>query len=277
MNTFGETIRQLRLSRSISQEELAEGLFDRSTLSKIESDKVYPSRENANEMISRLSLGLNEFEYVQRDYLPTKKNKILYKLLNLEFSTEIDKIKKIIADCSASNDSDLKRISLVLKAFLLLNEKDGLEPAKKLVQPIWNDYLSKIKILTITDICLLNMIAYAFDYETNKQIISKILYTIDNYYPFLKILKLNVLINLSNLHIDKENYQKAKDTLTQADKLAQEVGQYDKSLLCHSEIALCGQDYEQALYYADLLDKIGATTVAQPLKDEINNKQKLHN
>lgn len=277
MNTFGETIRQLRLSRSISQEELAEGLFDRSTLSKIESDKVYPSRENANEMISRLSLGLNEFEYVQRNYLPTKKSKILYELLNLQTSTETDKIKKIIADCSATNDNDLKRISLVLTALLLLNKKDGLEPAKKLVQPIWNDYLSKIKILTITDICLLNMIAYAFDYETNNQIISKILYTINNYYPFLKSLKCSVLINLSNLHIDEENYQKAKDTLTQADKLAQEVGQYDKSLLCRSEIALCNQNYKQALYYADLLDKIGATTVAQPLKDEINNKQKLHN
>ncbi|MDF7669431.1 helix-turn-helix transcriptional regulator [Lactobacillus sp. ESL0703] len=276
MNTFGETIRQLRLSRSISQEELAEGLFDRSTLSKIESDKVYPSRENANEMISRLSLGLNEFEYVQRNYLPTKKSKILYELLNLQTSTETDKIKKIIADCSATNDNDLKRISLVLTALLLLNKKDGLEPAKKLVQPIWNDYLSKIKILTITDICLLNMIAYAFDYETDKQIISKILYTINNYYPFLKSLKCSVLINLSNLHIDEENYQKAKDTLTQADKLAQEVGQYDKSLLCRSEIALCDQNYKQSLYYADLLDKIGATTVAQPLKDEITNKQ-LHN
>ncbi|MDF7672380.1 helix-turn-helix transcriptional regulator [Lactobacillus sp. ESL0701] len=277
MNTFGETIRQLRLSRSISQEDLAEGLFDRSTLSKIESDKVYPSRENANEMIFRLSLGLNEFEYVQKGYLPTKKSKILYELLNLQTSTETDKIKKIIVDCSATNDDDLKRISLVLKALLLLNEKDGLEPAKKLVQPIWNDYLSKIKILTITDICLLNMIAYAFDYETNKQIINKILYTINNYYPFLKSLKCSVLINLSNLHIDEENYQKAKDTLTQADKLAQEVGQYDKSLLCRSEIALCDQDYKQALYYADLLNKIGASTVAQPLKEEINNKQKLHN
>ncbi|WEV37574.1 helix-turn-helix transcriptional regulator [Lactobacillus sp. ESL0677] len=276
MTTFGETIRQLRKSRSISQEALSADLFDRSTLSKIEADKVFPSRENANEMIARLGLGLNEFEYVQHGYSPTKKNRILYELFNLKFSTETDKINELINECTTTNDGDLKRITKILRAYLLFNEPNGLAKAKKLVQPIWNDYLSKIKILTITDICLLSMIAYAFDYKTNKQIISKILSTIDNYYPFLKTLKLNALINLSNLQLDEHNYQKAKETLTQAAQLAQNISQYDKLLLCHSEIALCDQDYKQAVYYADLLEKIGATSIAQPLKQEIESRKKSH-
>ncbi|MDF7638930.1 helix-turn-helix transcriptional regulator [Lactobacillus sp. ESL0791] len=270
MPEFGETIKKLRLDRAISQENLTGDLFDRSMLSKIESGKSFPSRADASVLIHRLGASLEEFEYIERGYLPTPKSKILYQLFNINYSVETEKIKSILNEClKIDKDDDIKRIILVLRAQLLLNEQNGFAKAKRIVQPIWFDYLSNIKIPTITDIYLLNFIAYAFDDETNKAIIAKIIFTIDSYYPFLQSLKCSSLINKASLQLDKHNFTDAKATLLTAQTLAENLAQYHKVLLCKSEIALCDKDKKAAVYYADLLEKIGAKEIALKLQAEI--------
>ncbi|MDF7683737.1 helix-turn-helix transcriptional regulator [Lactobacillus sp. ESL0679] len=277
MKTFGTTVKKLRKSRSISQETLAKGLFDRSTLSKIEAGTVSPSRENANEMIARLNVSLAEFEYIMHDYQPTAKQHILYQLLSLESSMDTDKIEQLLNEClTVKSDGDIERIIRILRASLLLNKPHGLSKTKKLVQPIWNNYLSKIKILTITDIYLLNMISYAFDYQTNMDIISKIINIIDNYYPFLKSIKCTVLINQANFQVDQQKIFLAQEALKQAITIAQELGQYDKLIICKAELALCKRDYRTTRYFADLLEEIGADYFAQGIRDEIE-EFKAHN
>ncbi|MDF7681926.1 helix-turn-helix transcriptional regulator [Lactobacillus sp. ESL0679] len=278
MSDFGQTIHQLRVSRSISQEELAIGIFNRSRLSRIESGNAYPSQQVASQLISRLSLTPKEFEYIQHDYSASKKDQILYQFFNIEFNTETQKINLLIKQCnSIRDDNDIKRIKKILQAQLLLGNPDDLDRAKKLVQPIWYDHLANIKILTIIDLALLNMIAYAFDDDTNQQIITKILNTINNYYPFLTSLECNVLINQASLSLEQHDFNAAKDALTQAANLAQNNNQYDKLLLCKSEFAICNQDQQQATYYANLLNEIGATDLAHLLKMQIKQFSYLFN
>ncbi|WEV70472.1 helix-turn-helix transcriptional regulator [Lactobacillus sp. ESL0785] len=278
MSDFGQTIHQLRVSRSISQEELAAGIFNRSRLSRIESSSAYPSQQVANQLISRLSLTPKEFEYIQHDYSASKKDQILYQFFNIEFNTETKKINLLIKQCdSIIDDIDIKRIKKILQGQLLLGTSNGLKQAKKLVQPIWYDHLANIKVLTIIDLALLNMIAYAFDDDTNQQIITKILNTIDNYYPFLIALKCNVLINQASLLLEQHDFSAAEKSLTQAAELAQSNNQYDKLLLCKSELAICNQDQQQAVYYANLLNEIGAVNLAQLLQQQIKQFSYLFN
>ncbi|WEV50626.1 helix-turn-helix transcriptional regulator [Lactobacillus sp. ESL0731] len=270
MSDFGQTIHQLRVSRSISQEELAAGIFNRSRLSRIESGSAYPSQQVANQLISRLSLTPKEFEYIQHDYSASKKDQILYQFFNLKDSTETKKINLLIKQCnSIRDDNDIKRIKKILQAQLLLGNPDDLERAKKLVQSIWYDHLANIKVLTIIDLYLLNMIAYAFDNKTSQQIITKILNAINKHYPFLKSLKCSILINQASLSLEQHDFNAAKASLIQAAELAQKNNQYDKLLLCKSELAICNKDNKQATYYANLLNEIGASELAQLLKIQI--------
>ncbi|WEV43087.1 helix-turn-helix transcriptional regulator [Lactobacillus sp. ESL0684] len=269
---FGETFRKIRLGRGISQEALAKDLFSRETISKIESGKIYCPRGNYDVLLERLGVGDLEFKYIQANYSFTPKEKILYQLFDISLSTETDKIKQLLTDCSKiENDSDIKRISLILQAYLLISKDHDLEKAKKLVQPIWYDNLQKAKLFTINDICILDMIAYAFDDTTNQKIITRILNEIDDHYPFLKSLKCNVLINSASLDLDNHDFAAAKTSLTKAAAIAKANHQYDKLLLCQAEIAICDHDISQANYYADLLEEIGAEPIAPALKMEIES------
>ena len=51
---IGETIRQKRVERGLTQEELCAGLCDPSTLSRIETGKQSPSRNRSNALLQRL-------------------------------------------------------------------------------------------------------------------------------------------------------------------------------------------------------------------------------
>ncbi|WEV44164.1 helix-turn-helix transcriptional regulator [Lactobacillus sp. ESL0684] len=278
MEDFGQTFRKLRTSLSISQTDLAKGIFDRSRLSRIESGVSYPSQQVASMLISRLGVSATEFEYIQRNYSASKKEQILYHFFNISSNTEIEKINSLIKECSSIyNDDDIKRIRTVLQAQLLLSQQHNLSKAKKLVQPIWYNYLAKIKTLTIFDIALLNMIAYAFDNKTNIQIITTILNEIDNHYPFLKSLKCNTLINLANIHLDNHDIFLAKKTLTLAAKLAKENNQFEKLLLCKTELAFCDKNLQQTDYYINLLNEIGASDIATVLKQQIKQLSYLFN
>ncbi|WEV36491.1 helix-turn-helix transcriptional regulator [Lactobacillus sp. ESL0677] len=278
MSDFGQTIQQLRVSRSISQEELATGIFNRSRLSRIESGNAHPSQQVASQLISRLSLTPKEFEYIQHNYSASKKDQILYQFFNLKDSTETKKINSLIKKCNnIKTDNDINRIKKILQAQLLLSHPDDLKQAKKLVQSIWYDHLADVKVLTIIDLYILNMIAYAFDNKTSQQIISKILNAINKHYPFLKSLKCSILINQASLSLDQHDFNAAKDALTQAAELAQKNNQYDKLLLCKSELAICNQDQQQATYYANLLNEIGATDLAHLLKMQIKQFSYLFN
>ncbi|WEV40463.1 helix-turn-helix transcriptional regulator [Lactobacillus sp. ESL0681] len=269
---FGEAFRKIRLGRGISQEDLAKDLFSRETISKIESGKIYCPRANYDVLLERLGVSDLEFKYIQANYSFTPKEKILYQLLDISHSTETNKIEQLLKKCSKiENDSDIERISLILQADLIISKDHDIEKAKKLVQPIWYNHLQKFKLLTINDIYILNMIAYAFDNVTNQEIISKVLDEIDKHYPFLKSLKCSVLINSASLYLDNHNFAAAKTSLTKAAAIAKANHQYDKLLLCQAEIAICNHDILHANHYAKLLEEIGADHIAPALKSEIES------
>jgi len=46
MSNFGKTIHNLRTRRKMTQQELAQNLFDRSTISKIENNELSTTYEN---------------------------------------------------------------------------------------------------------------------------------------------------------------------------------------------------------------------------------------
>lgn len=275
MSRFGITIRKLRISRRITQQELANDLFDRSELSKIEHSELAVSYENEIELIKRLSLTPDEFEYISNNYTLSFKRRLLHRFFELEISTDtadnsIADIEALLQDCFlVENDGDIGRIKTILEALLLANKPKGLDKAKKMVQPIWFDYLAKTKILTITDIYVLNTILFAFDYETANEIIAKIIMVIDRDYPFKKSLKIDTLINQAMIEMLDHKFKLAADNMLKLKPLIKKLGQYDKLLVIRARIAVCQKDKTKALEQVSLLEKIEAQQLANNLKSEI--------
>lgn len=247
MSRFGITIRKLRISRRITQQELANDLFDRSELSKIEHSELAVSYENEIELIKRLSLTPDEFEYISNNYTLSFKRRLLHRFFELEISTDtadnsIADIEALLQDCFlVENDGDIERIKTILEALLLANKPKGLAKAKKMVQPIWFDYLAKTKIITV----------------------------IDRDYPFKKSLKIDTLINQAMIEMLDHKFKLAADNMLKLKPLIKKLGQYDKLLVIKARIAVCQKEKTKALEQVNLLEKIEAQQLANNLKSEI--------
>lgn len=270
MSNFGKTIHNLRTRRKMTQQELAQNLFDRSTISKIENNELSTTYENEIKLITRLGLTPNEFEYISNSYQVGTKNQLLYRFLNLDDNVDQEEINGLLQDCLfVKNDEDIKRIAIILKSLLLIN--NAAAHARELVQPIWFNYLRNIEIFTITDITILNSILFAFDYQTANEIITKIIKNLDNRYPFMKELKANTLINQAIIQMKERQFKSAISILNSLQSLLKSLRQYDKLLVANARIAICQNNKQTALDQVSLLQKIGAAKLAKSLKQEVKD------
>ena len=252
----------------MTQQELAQNLFDRSTISKIENNELSTTYENEIKLITRLGLTPNEFEYISNSYQVGTKNQLLYRFLNLDDNVDQEEINGLLQDCLfVKNDEDIKRIAIILKSLLLIN--NAAAHARELVQPIWFNYLHNIEIFTITAITILNSILFAFDYQTANEIITKIITNIDNRYTFMKELKANTLINQAIIQMKEHQFKSAVSILNSLQPLLKSLRQYDRLLVANARIAICQNDKQTALEQVDLLQKIGAAKLAKSLKQEV--------
>ena len=270
MSNFGKTIHNLRTRRKMTQQELAQNLFDRSTISKIENNELSTTYENEIKLITRLGLTPNEFEYISNSYQVGTKNQLLYRFLNLDDNVDQEEINGLLQDCLfVKNDEDIKRIAIILKSLLLIN--NAAAHARELVQPIWFNYLRNIEVFTITDITILNSILFAFDYQTANEIITKIITNLDNRYPFMKELKANTLINQAIIQMKERQFKSAASILNSLQPLLKSLRQYDKLLVANASIAICQNNKQTALDQVSLLQKIGAAKLAKSLKQEVKD------
>ena len=270
MSNFGKTIHNLRTRGKMTQQELAQNLFDRSTISKIENNELSTTYENEIKLITRLGLTPNEFEYISNSYQVGTKDQLLYRFSNLDDNVDQEEINGLLQDCLfVKNDEDIKMIAIILKSLLLVNNTTA--PARELVQPIWFNYLHNIEVFTITDISILNSILFAFDYQTANEIITKIITNLDNRYPFMKELKANTLINQAIIQMKERQFKSAISILNGLQPLLKSLRQYDKLLVANARIAICQNDKQTALEQVDLLQKIGAAKLAKSLKQEVKD------
>lgn len=268
MSNFGKTIHSLRTTRKMTQQDL----FDCSTISKIENTELSTTYENELKLIKRLGLTPNEFEYISNGYHISTKSKLLHRFLNLDGSIDKNKINSLLQDCLlVKNDDDIKRITIILKALLLVDKPKGFTHAQEPVQPIWFNSLRNIEIFTVTDIMIINSILFAFDYQTANEIIAKIIANIDHYYPFMRTLKTNTLINQAIIQMMHHKFKLAITTLNSLVPLLKNLRQYDKLLVVNARIAICQKKKQEALKQISLLQKIGAENLAESLKQEVED------
>lgn len=266
MKSFGETIKEIRTARGITQSELAGSLINRTTLSKIENSFEEPSYENATKLIKRLGITQIEFDYIRNDYQFNAKEQIIFDLFNIAYNSEVNKIASLLNRCEQfPNDQEIQKIKVILKAF---NASSLLE-ARSLVIPLWKTQVSKTDNWNVLDLYLLNMIFFVFDDDTMIGISNRAIKTIEEKYPFLKSLETNFVLNKAAILMNRQNFDDAAMILVKAITLAKATFRYDKLLMAKGRLAICQKDKKEALYCLKVLKEIEADDVYNGLKDEI--------
>lgn len=266
MKSFGETIKEIRTARGITQSELAGSLINRTTLSKIENSFEEPSYENATKLIKRLGITQIEFDYIRNDYQFNAKEQIIFDLFNIAYNSEVNKIASLLNRCEQfPNDQEIQKIKVILKAF----NASSLREARSLVIPLWKTQVSKTDNWNVLDLYLLNMIFFVFDDDTMIGISNRAIKTIEEKYPFLKSLETNFVLNKAAILMNRQNFDDAAMILVKAITLAKATFRYDKLLMAKGRLAICQKDKKEALYCLKVLKEIEADDVYNGLKDEI--------
>lgn len=266
MKSFGETIKEIRTARGITQSELAGSLINRTTLSKIENSFEEPSYENATKLIKRLGITQIEFDYIRNDYQFNAKEQIIFDLFNIAYNSEVNKIASLLNRCEQfPNDQEIQKIKVILKAF----NASSLREARSLVIPLWKTQVSKTDNWNVLDLYLLNMIFFVFDDDTMIGISNRAIKTIEEKYPFLKSLETNFVLNKAAILMNRQNFDDAAMILVKAITLAKATFRHDKLLMAKGRLAICQKDKKEALYCLKVLKEIEADDVYNGLKDEI--------
>ncbi|HAO6555517.1 TPA: helix-turn-helix transcriptional regulator, partial [Listeria monocytogenes] len=71
LKTTGMTIKEIRVSKNIKQEEIYNNLISRNVLWQIENDKIRTNYEILKEILKRLNVSFNEFLYIQNNFKST--------------------------------------------------------------------------------------------------------------------------------------------------------------------------------------------------------------
>lgn len=266
MKSFGETIKEIRTARGITQSELAGSLINRTTLSKIENSFEEPSYENATKLIKRLGITQIEFDYIRNDYQFNTKEQIIFDLFNIAYNSEVNKIASLLNRCEQfPNDQEIQKIKVILKAF----NASSLREARSLVIPLWKTQVSKTDNWNVLDLYLLNMIFFVFDDDTMIGISNRAIKTIEEKYPFLKSLETNFVLNKAAILMNRQNFDDAAMILVKAITLAKATFRYDKLLMAKGRLAICQKEKKEALYCLKVLKEIEADDVYNGLKNEI--------
>ena len=80
---FGKVYKEIRESKGLTQEEICGNVLSRTSLSKIESDKVTPKYENMEFLLRQINMSFEEFDYICHLYQPSQRTEIMQTYLNM--------------------------------------------------------------------------------------------------------------------------------------------------------------------------------------------------
>lgn len=268
MEKYGKLIRKIRRNRSITQKYVGNNILSQSAFSKFEAGITDIHSSSFIKIVDRLSISLEELEYINHNYDYPGPQKLIRKFFNLPYN-QVDALKELIEEIkdyqTHHSNIDLENIKTICRALIFLEKENDLIKAQSYVAPIW-DQLSRNDQWYLTDIRLINVILYFFTNDVAIEMSKKILHRIEDYKEFQNAFKLAITfkINLSLLLIKEKDYHTAfrvlQDTLTTHKKQMS----HQSLAICFIRIAICmkalnfseKKDYlEQASFLLNLYDQ----------------------
>lgn len=137
MQNIGDTLKFIRKSKNLTQQETCTNALSRSNYQKIENNKIMPSMDRFIQILLNFNMTLEEFEFVKRDFTPSPKENILYLYSKIITSSETDILLDVISKCddylANQNDIFISDIKASLEGILLAEKEHNFELAREKV------------------------------------------------------------------------------------------------------------------------------------------------
>ncbi|HBJ9162202.1 helix-turn-helix domain-containing protein [Listeria seeligeri] len=204
---IGEALSEIRKIKGLTQNDIATENLTRSSITKIETNKMNPSYEKIMIFCKRMGVTLSEVIYYQKDRNVSEQEMLFYEFRNLKLSVYEDPlnelIKKMEEYLQREDDSMIFELRAILVGLKIFSETNDIELAKKEVDFIWKrlekqDYWFEFDVLIIANII------YIFDLDTLIRVGEKILLEIDrnkyliNYNRLKIVLMFNIALFLKS-------------------------------------------------------------------------------
>lgn len=231
MQTVGDTLKFIRKSKNLTQQEACTDALSRSNYQKIENNKIMPSMDRFIQLLLNFNMTLEEFEFVKRDFMPSPKENILYLYSKIITSSETDILLNVISKCDAylenHTDTFISDIKASLEGILLVEKEHDFELARQKVTYIW-DRLSESDELFWNDILILRNIFFIFENETAQHIVNRLIKQLKKYrylHPTLSI-EISLHVNRATYLILDEKYELALHYVEQSIKISKQNHYY---------------------------------------------------
>lgn len=274
---YGKVYQYIRKSKGLTQEEVCQEVFARSTLARIESGKVIPQFDTMMFLLRQIDMGLDEFEYICNYYQPNQRQKIINQLSNLSGISLTSDLEKLVSLCDEylqkEHDTPIERIYKILKVNLLLGKSQDFftnPQLNQLTQDIWNE-IEKQDVWYFNDLKLLSTILYHFSFENIETNTQKILenlkkysdYRETNYYQF------SILMNLSTIYLRNDRIKEAQAIALWALEIAQKLKRFDCLGFAQVRLGICQKDEEMIKKGVALLKLTEENHLVASLENEI--------
>ncbi|HEM3480808.1 helix-turn-helix transcriptional regulator [Streptococcus suis] len=265
---FGTVLKEIRKSKGLSQQEVCGKALSRTTLSKIENNKEYPTIAHFSHILRQLDMTFAEFDYICHAYQPSERSSIIHRFENLrgQFFSESgcqDFLYQVEQYLKRQEDIRVQRIEQQLRLLLSILQVGDGQQTKQLAQELWQE-LEKSDTWYLADFRKLSLILPIFPVVHLENFVDKILLSLDKYKNFrdIHVSHLTFLYNLSTVLLRKEKYGLCHPVMERVYAMAQESMRIDYVGMANVRMGIFQQDREMVdkgltiLRAADLLEMV---------------------
>jgi transcriptional regulator with XRE-family HTH domain len=273
---YGSLYKNIRKNKGITQQQVTSHTISRTTLSKLENNKIHMGIANFEFLLEQIDMSFDEFLYLLDHGTQKKRETLIEAFFSLVSNLETKKIVQLKKRClnylQQRDDVSINEIVTILDALLALaqNDMDQIEQANVLVEKIWQR-LNKMDTWYYYEIRLLNCILYFLPIATVQKLIPRLMTSLERYEDYHRFdhLKMVVLTNLSTLLLHNHKLEECEQITEKAYQLAQMKKRYDFLAIAAIRLGICKGEERYLKKGRELLLLTEEYTLLTNLEEEI--------
>lgn len=247
---YGNLYKKIRLDKHFTQKQVTSNTVSRTTLSRMENNKIQPSVETFEFLIDQIDVTFDEFTFLLNHNQPSTRASLVNRFFNSVSSLDVQHFLDLEKDCELylknHEDATIKDILSIVKAFLLAANTTNPEKDKAAVLLVRSvlTRLEKMDTWYFHELRLLNATLPFFSSEEVLKFLPKLLATLKNYDEFahFESFKLIILINVSMALLRDGYLKECNEVATEDIHLSQKGHRYDFLAVAQIRSGICVRD-----------------------------------
>jgi transcriptional regulator with XRE-family HTH domain len=275
---YGSIYKKIRTEKGLSQKDICGSTLSRTTLSKLENNKLAPSHTTMLFLLDQISMTIEEFDYVCNDFMYSDRIEIINSFFTMASNfdyNELTILKEKSQKYLKKND-DIYIVDLVniIESLIILSvdSTDKIDCLPKIfVNKIWGK-ISKMDVWYYNEIRLINCCMFYFPIETVLAFLPKLISTINKYekYKPMSTVKMSILLNGCLLLIQHSYKDKAAVLAKEAIDIAKKEKRFDYLSIAKVRYGICLNDATYIESGFAILEVCGEDEIVFHLRKEVD-------